>query len=43
MSDDTIGFPLHLHKLRCQTEKGREQQQKQRDEYRAELKKKVRP
>jgi len=26
-------FPLHLHKLACQTDEGRNRQQKQRDEY----------
>lgn len=31
-----IGFPLHLHRLACQTEAGRERQRKQRDDYKKE-------
>jgi hypothetical protein len=26
-------FPLHLHKLACQTEKGRKRQKEQREKY----------
>jgi hypothetical protein len=29
-------FPSHLHRLRCQTDEGRKEQQKQRDDWEKE-------